>query len=528
MKKIRLLSTTIAIALFAGCSTVPTPSPTPSPTVTPSPKPSPTASPTPGNIYPLTMKPVATPGATVNLGIGPDTLTIQMANNPSSGTIDCSVALELDGVVIAAPLDVSSFSGMGLGQIFNIHGNFGPAPHTLTFLNGNASTVGLDALWINNASLNYLPFYFDGPSIDCRSAGAATAPNAVMAWDCIGYPFSMVSNLVAPSPTPSSSPTPAPSPVPTSTPDTITGALINGVATAPGTLSALVTATPANGTLLLPAGKFHGTAAVPVSMTISGAGEGKTIIDGTGIRPTYSKALFVPLVPGVTISGMTIQNAAISASLGANAAAVRDAGPGIGFTLSSVEVTSCQDGILTFPGNITILNSFFHADGASNAGGAYTHEMYLGGDTTNVATLTGTNVTCGLLATHAVKSRAGTTHITGGVFIGNPDDGTNGGSVIDIPDEGIVTISNATIKTGLNAGNHALFTFGEESAANAAIGKTVTMTGVSLVDQTGSGGIISSSDAKATLIISGSTYAGATPPSISGFGSVVGAFTPAK
>ena len=427
------------------------PTPTPTPVVVPTPTPVPNL-----NVYPLQMPTNVAPGATVDMGVGPDMLTVQVANNPASGAIDCSMALELDGVVVAGPLDVSSNAGMVGGQIFKVHGPFGPPPHALTFLNGYSTTQGLSGLWMNGASLNFLPFYFNGPSLDSR--GSLPAPNSVTVWDNIGAPFTMTSTKVVVVPTP----TPVP-PVPA---DSITGATINGVVASTGTLAALVALVPANGTLVLPAGTFHGTTVVPVAMTISGAGAGKTIIDGTGIVPTYKKALFVPNVAGVVISNMTIQNASVSAADGGNAAAVRDSGAGIGFTLNNVEITNCQDGILTFASNIQLQNSNFHGNGASNIGGSSTHEMYINGSPTTVVTLTGTSATSGLLATHAVKSRAGTTNITGGVFVGNSDDGTNGGSVIDIPDGGVATITNAVIKTGMNAGNHGILTHAEESSKN--------------------------------------------------------------
>jgi len=458
------------------------------------------------NVYPLKMTPVATPGAPVTLGVGPDSLVLALSSTGASGPPDNVVAILMDGVAIAGPLDITNYGGSG--QIFTIQGSWGPLPHNVEIVSGN-SGLGLSNLRILGVSYNFVPLVYNGPSVDAR--GALPPPNATVLWDNLGLPVTFNSTTVVPPP-------PPPPPPP---PSTISGALINGAAQAPATLASLVAATPSGGTLALPAGNFIGTTSIPVPMTIAGAGMGKTIINATNLEPTYDKAVFVPLAAGITVENMSIENAQISTDLGNNAAAVRDNGPGIGFSVVNVEISGCQDGLLTFPSNINVTGCNFHDNGA---GDAHTHEMYFGGDTGNVVTLLNTNSKCGAGSTHALKSRAGTTNVTGGTFIGNGDTtGNIGGSVIDIPDGGLASISGSTLVTTAGSANHGFITFAVESNANAAIGDTLTLDNVVFTDNTGTGGIIQSGLSTATLVLSGCTYTRATAPTIVGWGTVTGA-----
>jgi hypothetical protein len=76
------------------------------------------------------------------------------------------------------------------------------------------------------------------------------------------------------------------------TPTSIAGAVINGAPAAAGPLDKLIAATPAHGTLTLPAGTLLGTAAVLNAVTITGAGAGKTVLSCTGMEPTADKAIW--------------------------------------------------------------------------------------------------------------------------------------------------------------------------------------------------------------------------------------------
>src|SRR5512143_72826 len=133
----------------------------------------------------------------------------------------------------------------------------------------------------------------------------------------------------------------------------IEGATIDGTAAPVRTLADLEAMIGAGSTLRLPPGRIVGTTSIPAASALVGAGMGKTIIDATGLAPYANKGVLVPLVPGVTISNLSIMGAAIPEAtlqdtLGGNAAGVRDNSRGVGFKLSNVEISRCQDGILAF------------------------------------------------------------------------------------------------------------------------------------------------------------------------------------
>lgn len=310
----------------------------------------------------------------------------------------------------------------------------------------------------------------------------------------------------------------------------ITGATINAVLQAPATLATLVAATPAAGTLALPSGTFSGagtTASMTVQMTITGAGMGLTVLDCTGITPAQSKALLVAQAPGAIISGMTIKGAAIAAPDG-NAAGVRDSGTGDNFTLTNVEITGCQDGILS-SSSVTMTGCNIHGNGNGNPGNGLTHEIYITVGATT-ASLTNQTATCSLLSCHALKSRAPTTTISGGTFTGNSDNGAVGGSVIDIPDGGAVNITGTALVTS-GVTNNRFLSYGAESSTNSGTGTTVTLTSVHVTDNTGTGGVFENLTfiPSATLAIgTGCVYDGTRAPTFIGWGTVTGSFTQAS
>ncbi len=303
-------------------------------------------------------------------------------------------------------------------------------------------------------------------------------------------------------------------------------ALIKGTSAAPtaSTLAAKIAATPSGGTLTLLGGVFKDTAPLPKPITLSGVGA-NTIIDCTGLRPTNDKAVLVVQAAGCTIADMTLQNASIPAALGLNAAGVRDNGPGIGFTLRRVAITGCQNGVLTFASNITLDTCNIHDNGAGNG---LTHEVYADGTPTTTLTVTGSAISCGPLSSHALKSRAGTTIVTSSKLLGAPAAaGGNGGSVIDLPNGGLASITDTDITLSAGAANHTFLGFGMENNLNAATGSKVTLLGVRLHGN-GIAGSIETKLSGATLVIGANcTYDGATPPQLVGWGSVTGTFTKA-
>ena len=468
------------------------------------------------NTYPL-QAPVGSGanGATVALGTGPDQISVTISNDSNSNVFAVLAKWGTNIVALTGPLTVTSNTGQVGGQIFTVSGAYSELPDEIQIVGAG---TGLTATFINALSYNAIPYYTDSnadnsrvtsPPADWTTGTFNSLQTQVLTW----IPESVVPVVVLPPPPPPLS--------------VISGATINGTAAA-GTLTALIAATPAGATLVLPAGTFVGTSSVPNAMTISGAGMGKTVIDCTNLEPTADKGVLVPMAPGVTISDLTIKGAAISQALGLNAAGVRDSAAGIGCTLQNVEIYGCQDGILTFPSNWKLTGCSIHDNGAGGAGGGDTHEMYFSGDTTNTVSLTNTNATCGTMSTHALKSRAGTTTVSGGTFTGSGDPvGDIGGSVVDFPDGGVVSITGATVVTTAGADNHIALSYGTESSLNAAIGETVTLTNFALEDNTGTGAIIESGIATATLVLSGATYKGTTPPTLVGWAQVTGAFVKA-
>jgi len=300
--------------------------------------------------------------------------------------------------------------------------------------------------------------------------------------------------------------------------------------TATGTLALTGIATMAAGsTIELPAGTVTATATLPVAGTINGAGMGKTIIDGTGpLTLSYGKALLVPLVPGTVIANVTLQNAACSDN---NGAGVRDAGDGMGGALYQVEITGCQDGMLTFASDWNLVNCSVHGNGF---GDGLSHELYFsrGASTVqnNTVALTNTNATCGPKSTHALKSRAGTTIVTGGVLTGSADPtGNIGGSVIDIPDCGIAVFSGTTATLAAGTANTVFVSYGSETGLNLPIGKSLTLLNFVANDLNGKGGSFEAGPQAigATLTLAGCTYTGPVAPTFTGWASVIGAFTKA-
>src|SRR5258708_16057370 len=202
----------------------------------------------------------------------------------------------------------------------------------------------------------------------------------------------------------------------------IAGAMIDGAAAPAGTLAELEAMLALGGTLRLPRGRLVGTAGIHAASTLVGAGMGKTIIDATGLAPYANKAVLVPMVSGVTISNLSIMGASIAEAtnpgkLGGNAAGVRDNSRGVGFKLSNVEISKCQDGILAFGSDIEICWGYIYVNGT---GTGQTHNVYIGfWIGTNSFRLTNL-VTENCNGGHEIKSRAAHTisfgchHTTGG------------------------------------------------------------------------------------------------------------------
>ncbi len=472
------------------------------------------------NVYPLAMPAGITGNAPVNMGNGPDTIVavLTYANRRANGP---QFAILMDGVPIAAPLTLSAETGPGQQnpQVWTIKGAWGPGAHTIRFQGITGNLQDMDFIVV---TYNYAP-YVTNTMTDSRNHPNV---NAAQTWVSNGTPTVDFTPAIA-QPAGNSA-------IATSsgaTPTSIAGAVINGTPAAPGPLEKLIAATPSRGTLTLPAGTILGTSAVLNAMTIAGAGAGKTVLSCAGLEPTADKAILVPHTGGVTLSGLTLSGAQISADLGNNAAGIRNSGTsGASYTVTGVEITGNQDGILTSAGNWTLTNCTIHDNGG---GDGLTHELYFADDSvSNVVRLTGCTVTQGLKSTHAVKSRAATTNIAGGTYTsaGNPDDSICG-TLLDFPNGGIVNLSDArlVLKAGSAVTGFLGYAMEGTGATNNAIGTTVTLTRCVFVDQTGTGGFIANGKTvpQARLVLSGCTYTGSVPPKITGFATVLGAITAA-
>jgi hypothetical protein len=104
-----------------------------------------------------------------------------------------------------------------------------------------------------------------------------------------------------------------------------------------------------------------------------------------------------------------------------------------------------------------------------------------------------------------------------------------GGSVLDFPDGGEVTIDGGTVVVTARGPGANIFAigYGMESAQNAARGTTLALTNFHLSDQSGTGAVIACGKAipNAGLTIGANcTYDGPKPPQLQGWGSVRGSF----
>lgn len=453
------------------------------------------------NIYPLKMPANIPPGGTVDIGVGPNTLMLLLSSQPDLTALECSIAVAVDGKVVAGPLRISARTGMAGGQRFYIRGSWGSRPKTIQFYSGG-EVGGLNLLWLNEASYDFIPLVYNGPSLDAR--GALPLPNATNLWDNIGATFEMSTETVVVVP-------PPPPP-----PEVLSDIIMNGK-----TLAELVDEAPAGSTLTLPAGMFHATVAVTKHLTIVGAGIGKTTLTAAGMACAWGKGLFVA-ASDLVLSDMTLTGASVPDH---NGAGVR-VEPNMSLTMNRVEVFGCENGILSSGGTgiITENECYFHENGYG-AGAAGTHETYVGRDA--LATATNSRYQAGDKSTHAFKSRAAKVVLTGCSFRGSTEMvGAVAGSVVDLPDGGALDMISCNVISVPGAPNHTLIGYALESGVQGTA--TVTLQDVHVSDGSGTGGKIQAGQAGAKLVIKGNcTYTGTLPPVVEGWASVTGQFVPA-
>lgn len=472
-------------------------------------------------LYPFAMPPNVPPGGPINLGTGPNSAQFILSGDPGGG--ECVVDLILEkpdgtSVGIAGPLTITSNVGQTTAgaQVITIKLPCGDIPRFQ--IAPGAGGVGTNGLFMMGASIDLVPMVCWGQD-DSRGG------------DADGGTWTFISNDSAIYVQPASAPLPPGETASAPTGVTATGATsYTAVPTqiSDQTLSQILAT---GGNITLPAQEIVGTGNLPGNATVTGAGMGKTIIDGTTLEPTLDKALIVLDGPGVTLSGLTIQNAYIPAALGLNAAGVRNADPSEGFTLNGVELTLNQNGVLTDESSVgpfLVENCNAHHNGEITMPGD-THNFYFGGLPSAVLTLNN-NISTLCRDVHAFKSRCGTTIATGNTV------GTGGyGSCYDIPNGGLFSASNETWTLNIapiaaNQDDNFL-TYGTENANNAAIGQTVTLTNIVFNDLTGSGGILQCGALFPNSILNlvGCTYKGNIAPTVAGrgWGTINGTITKA-
>lgn len=477
------------------------------------------------NVYPLLMPPGVTGDSPVTIGTGPDFIEMRLNGNPGELPEKMpQFAVFMDGRVIAGPLNPTSTLGMVFGQIWTIRGSWGPGPHKIELVN---SGRGLMNLWVNAMSYNFIPYAYSGGALNTRGGGGGS--NLAFVWDNAGVALTWIPAVAAAPGTPPVTGGGGTPPVTgggtvawDATPSTITGATVNGAAVS-GTLETVLGGVKAGDAVSIPAGTFLGTAQVAGGVMVKGAGMGQTILDCTGIKPTVEKAVIVPTASGTTISDMSIRGAEIPPADGMNAAGIRNAAAGIDVNVTNVELTGNQNGILTNGGSWKVRGCHFHGNGS---GDGHTHETYFAMDVGNTVDIEDTNIECGALATHALKSRAKKTKVNRGTMKSNAVDKTGNvaGSIINIPNGGSFDGDGVRLVLLPGSTNSIFFGYAMENADSADGGKVVNLHNFVFDDGTGTGGIIACGGAitDATLDVTGSTHTGDRAPTVQGWKTVIG------
>lgn len=199
--------------------------------------------------------------------------------------------------------------------------------------------------------------------------------------------------------------------------------------------------------------------------------------------PTNSKGIFTigtsSNAPDVTINGFSFSGAAISASLGDDAAGIRYQGGNL--MLNNDLFEHNQIGILATPfvpgtGTVTVNASEF-LDNGIGTGSAIGHNIYIG----RIASFTMTGSTSeGAIVGHEVKSRALNTTLLNNLISDGPD-GTSSYS-IDIPDGGNATIENNVIEQGPKSENPVIIAYGEESGQSYNPGTDFMLSGNTIIN----------------------------------------------
>ncbi len=207
-------------------------------------------------------------------------------------------------------------------------------------------------------------------------------------------------------------------------------------------------------------------------MTIEAAVPGSAVILNQTRSLANSKGILLAIA-SLTVDGLTLQNAAISNSLGGNGAGIRDqdVNPYDTLTVRNSTFINNQMGILTSNNAtdyVVLENNLFINNGNPNAS-YFGHAVYIGPANTLVAI---GNEVCGTNIGHDIKSRTAVNIILNNVlYDGAPDPNqpscaTGSASyALDIPNGGQAIVTGNTMIQGAATENSNMFAYGEEGFA---------------------------------------------------------------
>lgn len=475
-----------------------------------------TTTPPDTNVYPLPMPDGVALGANVDVGVGPKVIAVDVwkSGDPvitDESTNKGSFVLLIDGVAVGGPFVISASSLRNVPQRFSVRGSWDDGPHRITLETGGLYE-GITNVSIMGVYFNYVQI----PLIEAsgQTSGGYTGIGDYVVWDNKGVTLTFG----------------YPPPTSTGTGTGESGGTGTGTTSVPAdivsdgkTLEELVAATPADGTLVLPAGTFHGAAVVRVPMTIRGAGMGNTIVTGVGFTIPNQKGLLNGAA-NIVVEDLTLAFAKVPDE---NGAGIRME-PNCNLTATRVEFSNNENGILTAAGTgtVALVDCNLHDNGGMPG---KTHDIYMG-QVENFS-MSGCRVTSGSKGTHSVKSRAKATTISNCVLKGSTDQtGDIAGSVVDISEGGDLSLADTTIEL-MSVGNILFFGYAMEGIGSGV--KSPALTNVALIDHSGTGGYFSTrtgaftADGSSTdlTIGEGCTYVGTKSPQFSGWKNVVGSFS---
>ena len=211
------------------------------------------------------------------------------------------------------------------------------------------------------------------------------------------------------------------------------------------------------------------TAQINRPMTIQAAVPGSAVILNQTVPLPNEKGILLTFA-NLTVDGLTLQNAAIDASLGANGAGIRAEAGSQTYTLTVRNTTfiNNQMGILTdvsFPLDTILIGNIFINNGNGDVN-SLGHSVYI--STNNSLTAIGNEI-CGTILGHDIKSRATMNVIENNTLYDGAADpnqpSCTAGSTsfaLDLPNGGVALVMGNTMIQGTSTQNEIMFAYGEE------------------------------------------------------------------